>query len=145
MHSHCNSSSSDSGFSFLIFLSKCIAFQLHSIPMAMHSNCIAISIALPFQLHCHFNCIPTAMPFQWQCHSNGNSFQLDFNCIPMAMPMHFNVLVPRAGPNITNLPCRACFPCLAAQKTFFSYRNFWNKEFHFLKGKKLAILKKMAF
>ena len=34
------------------------------------------------------------------------------------------------------------FPCLAAQKTFFSYRNFWNKEFHFLKGKKLAILKK---
>ena len=37
------------------------------------------------------------------------------------------------------------FPCLAAQKTFFSYRNFWNKEFHFLKGKKLAILKKMAF
>jgi len=37
------------------------------------------------------------------------------------------------------------FPCLAAQKTFFSYRNFCNKEFHFLKGKKLAILKKMAF
>ena len=31
------------------------------------------------------------------------------------------------------------------KKTFFSYRNFWNKEFHFLKGKKLAILKKMAF
>ena len=37
------------------------------------------------------------------------------------------------------------FPCLAAQKTFFSYRNFWNKEFHFLKGKKLAILKKWHF
>ena len=36
----------------------------------------------------------------------------------------------------------SCFPCSAAQKTFFSYRNFWNKEFHFLKGKKLAILKK---
>ena len=39
----------------------------------------------------------------------------------------------------------SCFPCLAAQKTFFSYRNFWNKEFHFLKGKKLAILKKWHF
>ena len=44
------------------------------------------------------------------------------------------------------IPCaHSCFPCLAAQKTFFSYRNFWSKEFHFLKGKKLAILKKMAF
>ena len=41
------------------------------------------------------------------------------------------------------IPCAlSFFPCLAAQKTFFSYRNFWNKEFHFLKGKKLAILKK---
>ena len=47
-----------------------------------------------------------------------------------------SLFIPRA---------HSCFPCLAAQKTFFSYRNFWNKEFHFLKGKKLAILKKMAF
>ena len=43
------------------------------------------------------------------------------------------------------LRAHSCFPCLAAQKTFFSYRNFWNKEFHFLKGKKLAILKKLYF
>ena len=44
------------------------------------------------------------------------------------------------------IPCAlSFFPCLAAQKTFFSYRNFWNKEFHFLKGKKLAILKKWHF
>ena len=78
MHSHCNSSSSDSGFSFLIFLSKCIAFQLHSIPMAMHFNCIAISIAWPFQMHCHFNCIVISIAFQRQCHSNGNA-------IPMAI------------------------------------------------------------
>ena len=34
----------------------------------------------------------------------------------------------------------SCFPCLAAQKTFFSYRNFWNKEFHFLRGKSLLYL-----
>ena len=35
--------------------------------------------------------------------------------------------------------------CLVAQKTFFSYRNFGHQEFHFLKGKKLAVVKKMVF
>ena len=31
------------------------------------------------------------------------------------------------------------------EKTFFSYRDFGYKEFYFLKGKKLALVKKMAF
>ena len=31
------------------------------------------------------------------------------------------------------------------KKNFFSYRNFGYKEFYFLKGKKLAMVKKMVF